>query len=201
MKQSNLSPYLYLVSLGGNIQSAHIEQHDIRWVVGFKIEDTFNQLRKQWVGRQKGLHIDSYLIINYIDGYRISLSHSKLRQYTSNESNSYNETNNLWFVNLGGYDPDNLYEIHKCFLVISSSSKQAISIAKRRWLNKFQSKHKDNIYNIAESHELEECYSLDVINGWYINLVKDPLLRSQDLKPDWYGYLRIDSYFQEELLI
>ena len=65
--------FLYLVVLGGRANKANIELHDVRWVVGSKIEDTYDTLRKGWFGSPKGLHIDSYKKIKYIDGYKINL--------------------------------------------------------------------------------------------------------------------------------
>ena len=65
--------FLYLVVLGGKAKKANIELHDVRWVVGSKIEDTYDTLRKDWFGSPKGLHIDSYKKIKYIDGYKINL--------------------------------------------------------------------------------------------------------------------------------
>ena len=70
-KLENIS--LYLVVLGGRAKKANIELHDVRWVVGCKIEDTYDTLRKDWFGSPKGLHIDSYKKIKYIDGYKINL--------------------------------------------------------------------------------------------------------------------------------
>ena len=65
--------FLYLVVLGGRAKKANIELHDVRWVVGSKIEDTYDTLRKDWFGSSKGLHIDSYKKIQYIDGHKINL--------------------------------------------------------------------------------------------------------------------------------
>ena len=65
--------FLYLVVLGGRTEKANIELHDVRWVVGSKIEDTYDTLRKDWFGSSKGLHIDSYKKIQYIDGHKINL--------------------------------------------------------------------------------------------------------------------------------
>ena len=65
--------YLFLVVLGGRANKANIELHDVRWVIGSRIEDTFNTLRRDWFGIIEGLHIDSYKKINYVDGYRINL--------------------------------------------------------------------------------------------------------------------------------
>ena len=52
--------FLYLVFLVSRVKKANIELHDVRWVVGSKIDDTYDNLRKHWFGSQKGLHIDSY---------------------------------------------------------------------------------------------------------------------------------------------
>ena len=52
--------FLYLVVLGGRAEKANVELHDVRWVVGSKIEDTFDTLRNDWFGSSKGLQIDSY---------------------------------------------------------------------------------------------------------------------------------------------
>ena len=37
--------FLYLVVVGGRSPKANIELHDVRWVIGSKIEDTYAQLR------------------------------------------------------------------------------------------------------------------------------------------------------------
>ena len=58
-----------MLVLGGRTKKANIGLH----VVGSKIEDTYDTLRKDWFGSLKGLNIDSYKKIKYIDGYKINL--------------------------------------------------------------------------------------------------------------------------------
>ena len=60
----NLS--LFIVVLGGRSLKSNIEIHDVRWVLGESLEDTFPELRKQWIGKSNGLHIDSYKRIEYV---------------------------------------------------------------------------------------------------------------------------------------
>ena len=79
MKKSE-NVFLYLVVLGGRASKANIELHDVRWVIGSKIEDTFESLRKNWFGSIEGLHIDSYKKIKSIDGYKINLKEIKKDQ-------------------------------------------------------------------------------------------------------------------------
>ena len=86
----NLS--LFIVVLGGRSLKSNIELHDVRWVLGETIEDTFPELRKQWLGKKSGLHIDSYKCIRYVDGY--IFFNSATRNYISWISNTSNHSTN-----------------------------------------------------------------------------------------------------------
>ena len=65
---------LFMIYIGGSAPGAHIELHDVRFVVAPVIEATFPALRQQWFGSQKGLHMDSYVALHHVDDYRISLT-------------------------------------------------------------------------------------------------------------------------------
>ena len=97
---------LFIVVLGGRSLKSNIEIHDVRWVIGKSIEDTFPELRKQWLGKKNGLHIDSYKRIKYVDGYEIVISKSN----KDNLNSSKNIDLKLWFINLGGYNLKKMYE-------------------------------------------------------------------------------------------
>ena len=95
--------FLYLVVLGGRAKKANIELHDVRWVVGSKIEDTYDTLRKDWFGSPQGLHIDSYKI-KYIDGYKINLINFEKDKIDKKQLVKKDKAKrHLWFVNIGGY--------------------------------------------------------------------------------------------------
>ena len=127
--------FLYLVVLGGRAKKANIELHDVRWVVGSKIEDTYDTLRKDWFGSPKGLHIDSYKKIKYIDGHKINLKNvvkhkiGKKQLVKKNNAKKY-----LWFVNIGGYNPTSMMEKHEFGIVIASNKLEAKNIAQSKWL-------------------------------------------------------------------
>ena len=78
--------FLYLIVLGGRAKKANIELHDVRWVVGSKIEDTYDTLRMDWFGSSRGLHIDSYKKIESIDGYRIYLKNFEKNKMKNKQS-------------------------------------------------------------------------------------------------------------------
>ena len=118
--------FLFLVVLGGRAKKANIELHDVRWVVGSKIEDTYDTLRKDWFGSSKGLHIDSYKKIKYLDGHKINLRNVENLKINKNKfSNKSKTKKNLWFVNIGGYDPTSMQEKHEFGLVTAKTKLEA----------------------------------------------------------------------------
>ena len=182
---------LFIVVLGGRSRKSNIEIHDVRWVIGETLEDTFPELKKQWLGNINGLHIDSYISIKYIDGYKIVISES-----TKNNSVKQKERERelLWFVNLGGYNPKKMYEEHEFTLVVAKKAIDAKKKAKRDWKSHLKDKHHDNLSGIKEFDIVDDIHCINRIKKWKIELIHDTEKRSQKLTPDWYGYMRIDKY-------
>ncbi len=194
MHSDNNNLNLYLVYLGGRATSCHTEIHDIRWVVGQNIEDTYAILRREWIGNQNGLHIDGYMKIKYIDGFEVQLEEVNSASNHQNYSRPINRSfNYLWFINLGGYDPNKLTEMHEFILVVATNEKQAKDRAKRKLLQGLISKHVDDIHKIDFLESVDGVLLTSPIYGWRVSLVSDPLGRSQNLKPDWYGYQLINK--------
>ena len=183
----NLS--LFIVVLGGRALRSNIEMHDVRWVLGESIEDTFPELRKQWIGNRNGLHMDSYKRIQYVDGYKISLSNSTNNDLISSKT----EDKSLWFINLGGYDPKKMYEEHEFTLVVAKKAIDAKRKAKRNWNSNLKNKHNDDYSVINSFEQVDDIHSIKKIKNWEIKLIYDPEARSESLIPDWYGYRRIDK--------
>lgn len=160
---------LFLVYLGGKAPGANIELHDVRFVVAENIADTHETLRNQWFGTVTGLHIDSYMQVNDIDGYAVSLA--KEKQQTSHK---------LYFVNLGGYYPEQIAEQHEFLLCVATSEYDAKQKAKQQLLANADSKHKDDLL------ELDECFAIEQLQGWHIHLTASG--KAQPMRPDWSGY-------------
>ena len=187
--------YLFIVVLGGKKKESNIELHDVRWVAGKYIEETFSQLRKEWFGDIDGLHIDSYLKVNFIDGYLIKLQDPS-EYKPANKSNKIigkKNDNCLWFINLGGYNPLEMYEQHQFGLVVAKSSKEAQLKAKRNWLYNTTKKHTDNISKIKSNKGIDNCILIEQVNELKVELFPDKYKRCQSMKPDWYGYMKIDK--------
>ena len=179
---------IFLVVLGGRCNEANIELHDVRWVVGSKIEDTFQELKSQWFGDKNSIHIDSYIKINYIEGFKIVC--------TKKDSSNINplagkDKKHLWFVNFGGYKDNSMFELHQFDLFIASSSTEAVKKARNKLLLGTKKRHKDDISDFCKNETIDDIHKLNNFNGWEISIIKDPYKRSQVIKPDWFGYLKL----------
>ena len=185
--------FLYLVVLGGRAKKANIELHDVRWVVGSKIEDTYDTLRKDWFGSPKGLHIDSYKKIRYIDGYKINLINVENHKIEKRQlEKKLKPKKTLWFVNIGGYKPTSMQEKHEFGLVTASTKFEAQNIAKSKWLFGCKKKHKDDIASLDMFLRCDDCELIKKIGNWEIELIQDDNFIEENNYPDWYGYQKID---------
>ena len=185
--------FLFLVVLGGRANKANIELHDVRWVIGSKIEETYEILRRDWFGSLEGLHIDSYKKIKYIDGYKINLKNFKENKITNKKLvNKIKNPPNLWFVNLGGYSPFSMQEKHEFGLVVASSELEAKNTAKSKWLIGCKKKHKDDIASLKVLTTCDDLKPIKKIGNWEIELIKVNKLVSETDSPDWYGYKKLD---------
>ena len=186
--------FLYLVVLGGRANKANVELHDVRWVVGSKIEDTYDTLRNDWFGSPKGLHIDSYKKIKHIDGYKINVINFENDKINKKKLvNRSKHQKKLWFVNIGGYDPSSMQEKHEFGLVIASNKLEAKNKAKSKWLIGYEKKHKDDMASIEILISCDNCELIKKIGNWKIELIPDNDFIEENNYPDWYGYQKIDG--------
>ena len=151
-------------------------------------------MRKDWFGSPKGLHIDSYKKIKYIDGYKINLINfekDKINEKRLVKKN--NAKKHLWFVNIGGYKPTSMQEKHEFGLVTASTKFEAQNIAKSKWLIGCKKKHKDDIASLDMLLRCDDCELIKKIGKWQIELTPDNNFIEENNYPDWYGYQKIDG--------
>jgi len=169
----NQSPQLFLVVLGGRAEGAHIELHDVRFVAGETLEATLPALRRQWFGRRRGLHIDSYMVVRQVGSFKVELR----REAFSGEER-------LWFVNVGGYQPHSFAEDHAFGLVVATTAAGAKRLALAQWLLDAVSRHKDDLHALEA---VDDCLPLEVVGGWQVHLL--PTAEAAPPQhPDWFGY-------------
>lgn len=145
---------LFAVYLGGRAPKANTELHDVVFAVGETIEATYPQLLEKWFGDPRGLHLDSWLELDVVDGWRISLSQSPSSQ-----------PEKLFFVNLGAYD-DSFTELHESGFFVAATAQEAKKRAQATLLRGARTVHKDDL------HEVDDCIALDRVGGLRITLTR-----------------------------
>lgn len=130
---------LFVIYVGGKTATSLIEVHDIHFALGEKIEDTYDQIRNQWWGTPQSLHLDAWGILRSVENYNIVLKKDLLSD----------ATNKLFFVNLGGYNPNEFTELHKNIFIIAENEHEAKNKAKAT-ITHWQVPHKDNLYEVDD---------------------------------------------------
>lgn len=135
---------LFAVYIGGELEGANIELHDMRFVVAPSIVETYEALRRQWWGIPKSLHIDCWAEISHADGYDVTL-----------RPEPFNGPERLYYVNLGGYDPGEFIEKHKNIFVVA----ETVPLAKARAIKAVRgwtAPHRDEMYEAEHAFSLSE---------------------------------------------
>jgi Domain of Unknown Function (DUF1543) len=145
---------LFAVYLGGRAPKGNTELHDVVFVTGQSITDTYEQCLDKWFGTPKGLHLDSWMALDVVDGYRIALSDTKVESEKK-----------LYFVNLGAYKDGEFTEIHANKFLVAGSAAEAKIRAKQALLKEWPSAvHTDDIY------EIDSCMELGMVDAFYVVL-------------------------------
>ena len=149
---------LYVVMLGGKHPRARIEVHDVAFVVAPTLEAAYPQLREQWFGSPKGVHIDSWLEVDGLEGYRLQWSEA---QPAPGEPR-------LYFINLGGYEPGCFGEAHRYVLVVATDKAQARRLGKQSMARDWGQAHTDALLDV------DDCIAIDQLGGRFVHLVPGP---------------------------
>lgn len=172
---------LFLVVLGGRTRGCHIEQHDVRWVVGDSIEATYPELIRQWIGLRRGLHLDSYRHVKRVDHHDVTVIDGPPPAETATEAK-------LWFVNLGAYRAESMAEQHQFGLLVAKSAASAKAAARRKWLRGLDQVHKDDLDRVEQDAVLDDLLPMTGNGQWHLRLTPADGDDDSGDSPDWYGY-------------
>jgi hypothetical protein len=147
---------LFAIYIGGEHPAAHVEIHDVRFVVAASIRETHDRLRAEWWGTPGTLHVDCWAEIDHVDGYDVTLREEPSRAREK-----------LYFVNLGGYDGRDFAEQHKNMFVVATSVAEAKAQALRS-IADWSDAHRDDLY------EAETAFALDTKIGERLHIHLTP---------------------------
>lgn len=167
---------LFAVVLGGRANGCNIELHDVVFIVANNIEDSYPLLINKWFGIAKGLHMDSFVELQYVDGYEISVSTKPF----PNEAT-------LFFVNMGGYKKDYFGEVHMMDFFVCQTREEAVQKAKKTLLiNDIYQQHCDDKVDVIDLLQ-DDIMALSQVEGYFIQIKKSDNLDTRlDIKSQYY---------------
>ena len=147
---------LFAVCLGGRAPKCNTELHDVVFVAGETVEETYGQLMEKWFGTPVGLHLDSWVELDLVDGYRIALG-----------SEAGAGAEKLFFVNLGAYRQGLFMELHAILFLVAISALEAKARAKALLRPQLHGPmHTDDL------HDVDDCLEIGMAAGRHVQLVK-----------------------------
>ncbi|MBI2809472.1 MAG: DUF1543 domain-containing protein [Candidatus Melainabacteria bacterium] len=163
-------PKLFAVYLGGRADGCNIELHDVVFVVGNSIEETYPLLAKKWFGNMQHFHIDSYFHLKHVDGHEIELVKDATRADPSKK---------LYFINLGAYRPNEFIEHHQSAFYVTENGPDAVRRAKAELCQGMQTIHKDDVVLVDHmtaglDFDADDVLHLDKVDEYYIALKPAP---------------------------
>lgn len=181
---------LYMIMLGCVPKGRFTEQHDIFFGIGTSLKDLIPQMKLFWPEAKGQLHIDAWREVSSVDNFSIKI----IAKDTALTSSS----DNLFFINLGGYKENEFEEYHYKILTIAKNLGLASKKARKSTF------YKHFGFKDAPSH-IDDKYGIDVDDIHNVADVLDKQFKAQhallitksetDLQEDelHIGYLKINK--------
>lgn len=183
---------LFMVKIGATPKGRLIEQHDVFFGVAKQLSDIVPMVDQFWYEVAGDWHVDAWREVTKVDDFAIEICPKN--QQTSHPYR-------LFFINLGGYLPNQFEEFHYKTLVVAESMSQAIAKVKQSTF--YQTYGFDNLNpyvsgqatsHVDNRHELifDEIYDVADLLTYEMGLNIRPLNESQTADdPLHIGYLSL----------
>jgi hypothetical protein len=143
---------LFMLLLGATPKGRHIEQHDIYFGIAENLKDLVPSIIAYWPEANGKIHIDAWREVTMQDGCKISVVENAAGGQNSEKAGGAHK---LFFINLGGYKPNEFEEFHYKMLAVGADKGEAINQAKQTVF------YKHTGFKTAESH-IDDKYGVDV---------------------------------------
>jgi len=118
-----MSHHLYMMILGCRPEGRFTEQHDIFFGIAEKASDLVPHIKAYWPEAKGVMHIDALRKVQNVNGRIITV--------VPRTDDAGTSAAQLFFINLGGYKPNQFDEFHYKMLIAASTKDQAIKMAKQ----------------------------------------------------------------------
>lgn len=177
---------LYMLLLGAKPSGRHTEQHDIFFTISNSLKECVPAIKKFWPEGGRTIHIDAWRNVIFVDGYSINI-------IPRAEKSEKNNNTSLFFVNLGGYKPNEFEEFHYKLIIAAPDREAAIRQAKKSaFFRHCDSPHVDDKYGI----DVDDIYNVeDILPEEVKTKFRIEFRPAQDLPADQIhlGYFKLDS--------
>ena len=134
---------LFYVILGATPEGRNIEQHDVFFGIAENFEELIPEIKNFW--KDARVHIDCYQEVKFVDGYQINIV----------EKSEEKPSEQLFFVNLGGYKTGSFEEFHEQHLMVDISLGEVMKRIKKTDF------YQNMGFKGAESH-VDDKYGVDI---------------------------------------
>lgn len=178
---------LYMLLLGATPPGRNTEQHDIFFGIAPSLPALIPQIKLFWPDAVDGLHIDAWREVSYVDGYSISVE----------KANTHIREEQLFFINLGGYQRGIFDEPHFKLLTVQKDKGAAVQRAKDTAFYKQArfpgaNSHIDEHYgvDIDDVHNVAEILPASQKGRYVISITKANVLAEDEIH---LGYFRLNK--------
>jgi len=134
---------LFMLVLGGKPAGRFTEQHDVFFGIANELKDLVPQMHEFWPELVDRMHIDSWRKVTRVGNFQVDVIEKR--------ADTVSQEVNLYFVNLGGYKPNDMEEYHYKTLVVAQDLAEASKVAKE-----------STFYKHHESSHIDDKYGIDV---------------------------------------
>jgi len=180
--------HLFMVLIGCRPIGRHTEQHDVFFGCANSLKELLPEINLFWPEAKGNFHIDAWQAITYVDGFSI-----KVYEQVNAPKNTCAEQ--LFFINLGGYKPNEFEEFHYKMVVAAVDKGVAVRNAKQTAFYKHTgfkgaTAHIDDKYGIDadDIHQLTDILSPKTKEKYKIVLEKTENGEATEMQ---LGYLPI----------
>ena len=141
---------LFYVILGATPKGRNIEQHDVFFGIAENFDDLTPEMKNFW--KDAKIHVDCYQEVRFADGFEVKVI----------EKNSEKLSDQLFFINLGGYKPGCFEEFHEQHLMVGTSLSEVIKRVKQTPFYKTMG-FKNAVSHIDDKHgvDIDDIYNVN----------------------------------------
>jgi hypothetical protein len=180
--------------LGCRPEGRLTEQHDIFFGIGSSLGELIPSMKQFWSEAKGRIHIDAWQKVTFVDGFSIEVL---------DRNEKINNTEKLFFINLGGYKENEFEEYHYKVLAVAQNKAEAIKKSKQTTFYKHcgfkgATSHIDDKFGI----DVDDIYEIDdILSETFKSKFQLKITKSENGSEDekHIGYLKLEKINTQNL--